>query len=1181
MDSSDISTVHDCPHSGCPPFSPTMSCSPEDSSRGSRAIDQRLLSQSGGCAYRQPLTKQPALRTILGLTTALLAAQSCAVQIPFENCLDSNYIYDRVPEPHLQWVPLFVDAKFDLEKPAHNLMVTVWGNVTGRTTGPLPPPGSPLWDDDNNTNGKIVDKPEPDIPKPFSTTLVSKVDVLTYAQYPPHKDWFCKSILNDTCPVGPVFNKTELNGPIGLPAFNLSHDFYASYAFSSFNPTFIILNGNSQSTTIGCISAVVTPSLGGSASLIKYLTLAVLILVGLATVFAAIFSPWGTSNVFHWTSNYGRDPDLLRLVTPGFGDCLQYIQFIVLTGSLTLAYPGFYQPIVGQGAWSTLVFNESFVTTNATSYQSLRDGIYVLDGEYGLQRLAQLVGLANVQDIWAGMMIWLLVILGTVLALIQVGFLVRWLLRFITNDTEEDLRAKNVPFSFGNVIRIVFNYFLLPVVAISAFQLVVAAQSASALTAMAAITIVIVIGFAMWLMFFIVKTRPRVHLFDNLPTVLTYGPLYNTYTDEAAPFAIVPIVLNILRGIAIGAVQPSGLAQLVILAICEVVYILTLYAIRPFHPPTSMNLYNATLAGLRFLSVVLMVAFVPMLGVTEGTKGWIGYAIFLIHACALLFMFWLNALATIIEVVARLCGAGGDDVSGQTRGGLRKIFGARQLARRVDRHGAQSRQSQLSTAAMLDTVESRRGYGRVRSESAADMGVIGIQQRSSSALDARSVDAYATAMGGFTPTTPGEGSTFSYLPPGQATRPQGMPESYYRQPRARRRTIDEFGSPTPTKTRASIGSVDLTGRRMSQTAFADSDIEGPSGLGSPVGLTAYAPVFTPRADYSTREVDDYYGMRGPALNSDSPGRRLGTGPADPTSSVSVAAGWVKGLFGAKTKDKGKGFEVVRSARMPPAMQARGGAFSDEPPPEGIPVAMGVIRHGPIDSDDDDATPKTNRSRGDTVESVKGGLLDENGEPRTPAEVEDLDLKALGITKEAPVLPDLDAGESFGIPSRFASRASTHPRHKAVIAAAAEDEDIPDVPRKSSKRKSTSPMGIRPADMPTVGDHQEPVDREKQAYLLPEAAASTSTTRLPFDRTASQKRLSGSSTAPTDDGATPLPSAGFRRDHSGERPSSFGHVHHHSISRVDPDQLLDLLGSSAEIVDDPTKPSPHSSVHRRR
>ena len=94
----------------------------------------------------------------------------------------------------------------------------------------------------------------------------------------------------------------------------------------------------------------------------KFVPLLVLLAVGVGTVVAAMFSPWGTTDIFLWSTNYGRDPDLIRLVTPGFGDCLQYLQFAVLTAGLTLDYPGFFQPVLSQGSWSVLMFNESFVS---------------------------------------------------------------------------------------------------------------------------------------------------------------------------------------------------------------------------------------------------------------------------------------------------------------------------------------------------------------------------------------------------------------------------------------------------------------------------------------------------------------------------------------------------------------------------------------------------------------------------------------------------------------------------------------------------------------------------------------------------------------------------------------------------------------------------------------------------
>ncbi|KAI1326195.1 integral membrane protein [Xylariaceae sp. FL0255] len=1121
----------------------------------------------------------------------LLASHASAARIPFDNCLSDAYIYtnpDLTPDQvQLQFVPLVADAVFDAQDPSHNLKITIWGNVTGRVgDATLPPAGSPEWENSTaSLPGKIQNTIEQGMPQFNATTLHSVVDVLTYTPFT-NDSYFCLSLTNGSCPLGPVFNNTPYdlsNDPYGLPSFGLSNDFDSTYALASFAPTLIIRYGDQEATDIGCISATVTPSLGNTAWTLKYLPLAVLVLAGLATVFAAIYSPWGTTDIFHWTSNYGRDPDLLRLVTPGFGDCLNYIQFIVLTGSLSLSYPGYYQPVVSQASWSILLFDVQFVS-KMNSFKSIVDGVYITPGYYGLERIAQLNGLGQDEDIWAGMIVWLLVIIVAVFVLTQLGFLARWLWRTITGDSEEDFRAKNIPFSLGNVIRIVFNYFLLPIVSLSAFQLVVASSSASYLVGLAAVTLVLLIGFSVWLIRLILITKPRAHLFDDLPSVLLYGPLYNTYCDETAGFALIPITLNLIRGVVIGAVQPSGIAQVVILGTCEVVYILTLHAFRPFHSPTSMNAYHLVFSLLRFITIIFMVTFIPSLGLTEGTKGWLGYAILVIHASVLLFGFLLNAVQTFIEVIARLCGAADDDIRGQTRGGLSKIFGARQLSRRVDRRGAPSRQSQLSSVAMLDAAEnaSRRGYGRVRSESAASMGILMNHQRNSSAMDARSVDAYSIPLGSSTiaATTPREASTFDFLPspaPGQATRPQPAADPYYRPPRARRGTIDEMGGPSRRQTQDSFGSIDLTSHRLSQGM---GDVEGDhhaSGKAGPVGPAPYAPVFAPRADYSTREVDFYYGVRGPALNSESYGRKLGTGPADPTSPVVTATGWLKRLFGGKTKEKGKGFEVVRSARMPPAMQARGEDMSDDGPPEGIPVALGNLRNGPIESDDEDDTPrskkvkKANHARG---ENTGEPLVNVASDPESDVES---DNGFPTISKDPPLLPDVDAGSTFNVPSRVHSKASRHPSQRTAKEALdlSDMPEVPEVPRKSSKRNSSTDKLLSLVAPNSRSSSQPRPDTgvdESQRNL-------TATARLPFDRSDSQRRPSGSSNAPTED-LNQLTGTELS-ENINDRPASIGYVHQRNISRVDPDQNVDLLGSTAEIISSSSrKPSPNSSVSGR-
>lgn len=1114
-----------------------------------------------GKRQSRPVTSRK-LRSLLCLS--LLSQPAAAVLLSkFDNCLEES-IKDSNPR-ELQWVPLYVGATFDTKNKSHNLRITVWGNVTGAynpTASPaLPPWDSDDWSNPNVTNGKIVDNPFPTTAN-FLTTLHSKINVVTYEPYAADFD-FCKDALtNGSCPLGPVFNRTEITSLAALPSITMTKDFYSSYAFTSFSPTFSIIYGDAVKTTVGCVSATVTPDLGKLTWMLKFLPLMVLLSVGFATVFASIYSPWGTTDIFHWSSNFGRHNDLLRLVTPGFGDCLQYIQFVALTGGLTLHYPGFFQPIVSQASWSALMFNESFVS-NEPGWQSLRDGIYFTNGSYGLQDLGQLVGMGNVEDIWAGMMVWLLGIIGAAAVITQLGFAMQWVYRFVKNVPEEDLRNKNLPFTVGNVVRIVFNFFLLPLVALSMFQLVVAAQSPAYTVALAAATIVLLLIFAGWLLRLITTTKPRSVLFDDLPTVLLYGPLYNTYSDEAAAFALIPVLLTFIRGVGIGAVQPAGIAQIIILAICEVVQVITLHAFKPFSSPTSMNAYHTLIAVLRFTVILLMTAFIPQLGVTDGPKGWIGYVILVIHSGVLVLCFLLNALQTIIEVIARLLGAGGDDNKGLSQGPLSRIFGARQLSRRTSRRGGPSRQSQLSSTAMLSAKDPvQAGYiapsGRLRSESAGSVGVMlnGRPQRSSSALDAMSFDNSmppSRLEGGtsFAPSTPGEASTYSFLPSpvvGQQSRHSVPPnalitdspgDTFYRPPRKRGRTLENQSS--HSRARGSWGtSGEWSQRRTSQSGGGPLDPVDADPIDRERDRDRATPAtyaFPTRTDYATREVDFYYGVqRGSRLNSDAPQRKLGTGPADPTGTVATATGWFKNLFSGKSKEKGKGFEVVRSSRMPPAMRSDQ-AYDDTDPPEGTPVAMGVLRKGPIDSDSDegaakkpgpsarvDEPPPTARLLNDDGVSIDEDAADEPGD--------------LGSSRNAPVLPDVDAGASFHVPSRAVSKTS----HISQRRTGAEGT-VPDVPRKSSRRKSDLISGL------TVNVDASPPREQNQAM----------SSRLPFQPLS--RNVSADKRTPS------ISSLGDESDtHRLSSENRLRTVAHGSINRYPSDSRGKIEGSSAEFVD---------------
>jgi hypothetical protein len=492
----------------------------------------------------------------------------------------------------------------------------------------------------------------------------------------------------------------------------------------------------------------------------------------------------------------------------------------------------------------------------------------------------------------------------------------------------------------------------------------------------------------------------------------------------------------------------------------------------------------------------------------------------------LVFGFFLNAIQTLIEVIARLLGAGADDAHGLTRGGLSKIFGMRQLARRrMSRRHGPSRHSQLSTAAMLGADRtSKSGYimpgGHLRSESVASIGGLMSKQqhRSSSALD--SIDMYAGPGGGpgssFTPTTPGgEASPFSFLPsPTHAGRPPpaltDAVDPYYRPPRRRRGTLTE--SVTSHTNPASISESKRYSQPAGPTTGDPADLEAALSRGATPAPYGVVPInLAPRTDYTTREVDFYYGVRGPALNSDRPGRKLGTGPADPTGPVATAQGWLRNLITGKTKDKGKGFEVVRSARMPPGMQMQ---VNGRPPPEGMPVAMSNLRNGPIDSDEDSDGDEGGLRPGNKRPRKANSLLDERGEPR------DLEASAMGL-------------------------------------------EVPDIPRKSSKRNSGTDfssmapsLNIIPPGSPSKASPAGGGGGDGDGSGPPMIS------RLPFERSDSLRHHSSVSSI-EDLAQIDL----HRMKTSEERPMS-GVVPQHSISQVELErEHMDLLGSAAEVVDD--------------
>ncbi|POS87602.1 hypothetical protein EPUL_000934 [Erysiphe pulchra] len=905
-----------------------------------RKAGQLDTSSSPATRVRRPYITSPSWHQMsfganLSIVALILSSWTfpvSAVLVDFHNCLSERILHDKPLA--LQLVPQYVNVIFNTTSPDHRLNITVWVNVTGSTAGSAPrlilqPADNTTYWNSNNTKsgGKIEAIPFPDIINK-QTTLYNSINFLNYKQFHEYVS-FCDHMVNGACPLGPVWNRHTLptNDPEIFPHFGFSYNPYSSYTLASLAALLKVNYGDKEASEIGCISVIITPGISSNlAGVIKFTPALILLSVGVSVLFAAIWSPWGSSDIFRWTTNYGRDPDLLRLITPGFGDCLQYIQFVVLTAGLKINYPGFYQPIVSKLAWSILTFNYSFFQ-NSTRTTSLIDGIYVTRGTYGLEKLSQLIGIAQTENLWNSMAISLLAIIAMSLMTIQVGFIMRWTNRKLNDIQEEDLRAKNMPFSIGNVIRIIFNYFLFPLVAISVFQLAVASKSPTHTVGLALLLLFFIVGLSIWLLNVIISTRRKSFLFDDFRTVLIFGSLYCTYSDHATSFAAIPIALTFVRGVAIGAIQVSGIAQLVLLAVCEIITILTIHGFRPYQSYTSMNAYHISFSAIRLVTLLLMISFAPSLDVIEGSKGWIGYAILLMHSIVLILGFLLNAIQRILEVSARLACIS-DEVD-QARGTFADAFCMRQLSRR--QYDPTSRQSQLSNVAMLDSNHRNSYGGRIRSQSAGSAGIL--TGRQSLMTDRSNLDKPANYQPISRPnyrslSISRDAYAFSNLPSisapsglGQGRAPSitldtsTQADPYYRPPRHRQLASESLSTGVKSN-------LLWNGDKWTDEDFPDDPFDPVAEIplkyerSSPHAESNENPTQS-KADYTTREVDLYYRVRDSASHTSEPNRRVAAPQTNSSRPKTSPTSWLQWMTRNKTKEKGKGFEVIRNSRPPP------------------------------------------------------------------------------------------------------------------------------------------------------------------------------------------------------------------------------------------------------------------------
>ncbi|KAF4470868.1 integral membrane [Fusarium albosuccineum] len=303
-----------------------------------------------------------------------------------------------------------------------------------------------------------------------------------------------------------------------------------------------------------------------------------------------------------WGNNMSdTDPDhkpRARTVLPEVTDCLQHLQFIFLTGCLSIHYPGFYQPIVGQLHWLSLFSNGDI--DREPSYIGVRDGVYETNGTLtdkpGLELKSQVIGGSHqLMSTWLNMVLFIIIIvLASALGLQVYDAITR-----CQNPDKKQLKLLQI------------------------------------------------LATLRWLRRRLTMLRLGVFKFD---TSQRYRRISTPGGFEGHDRRCVQILVTLMciRAATIGGLQVSGVSQLAILITCDVCLLLCIICLRSFDVVSILTVSTSA----RLCSLLLMTTFSRHLELSDSSRHIIGLTILAIQS-PVLALFLISSLYHAIRLILR------------------------------------------------------------------------------------------------------------------------------------------------------------------------------------------------------------------------------------------------------------------------------------------------------------------------------------------------------------------------------------------------------------------------------------------------------------------------------------------------------------------------------------------------
>lgn len=143
-------------------------------------------------------------------------------------------------------------------------------------------------------------------------------------------------------------------------------------------------------------------------------------------------------------------------------------------------------------------------------------------------------------------------------------------------------------------------------------------------------------------------------LYTSMKTILLWGFSYHHYHPNRVYFVIFDYLSLLIKALIIGCLQKSGLVQVVVLIILELIDLVLLFTIQPYYLEMTWTTLRWILPVARFFVTALCIPYIRELEVGEAPRTYVAFAQLLIHAVvALVFIIQLAYcfISTIISIV--------------------------------------------------------------------------------------------------------------------------------------------------------------------------------------------------------------------------------------------------------------------------------------------------------------------------------------------------------------------------------------------------------------------------------------------------------------------------------------------------------------------------------------------------